>query len=111
MQRWFENLPENLSLVSRGRDSNNPRIRIELAMYYRSLQMILYRPCLCANSVEAEAVESREFNHRSARACVLGAMSMLALLPDDPTATEIYRLLPWWSLLHFVVQASAVLGQ
>ncbi|KIW09678.1 hypothetical protein PV08_12065 [Exophiala spinifera] len=109
MQHWFENLPENLYLVSRGRQSRNLRARIELAMYYRSLQMILYRPCLCANSVEVEAVESREFNHRSARACVLGAMSMLALLPDDPTITEIYRRLPWWSLLHFVAQASAVL--
>ncbi|KIW17032.1 hypothetical protein PV08_04223 [Exophiala spinifera] len=113
LRRWVETLPENLSPASspagRGDEFLNPRIRIELAMYYHSLQMILYRPCLCANSAEAEAVESREFNHRAARACVLGALSMLALLPDVPTIKEIYRLLPWWSLLHFVAQASAVL--
>jgi len=36
-------------------------------------------------------------------------MSMLAIMPDYPTAHEAYQLLPWWTLLHFVAQATAVL--
>ena len=36
-------------------------------------------------------------------------MSMLAMMPDYPTAHEAYQLLPWWTLLHFVAQATAVL--
>jgi len=36
-------------------------------------------------------------------------MSMLAIMPDYPTAHEAYQLLPWWTLLHFVAQAAAVL--
>ena len=36
-------------------------------------------------------------------------MSMLAVMPDSPSAHEAYQLLPFWALLHYVAQATAVL--
>ena len=36
-------------------------------------------------------------------------MSLLAIMPDCPTALEAYQLLPLWTLLHFVAQATALL--
>jgi hypothetical protein len=41
--------------------------------------------------------------------CVQAALTMLQLMPDHPNVSEAYRVLPWWSLLHFVCQAAAVL--
>jgi hypothetical protein len=36
-------------------------------------------------------------------------MSLLAIMPDNLTVHEAYQLLPWWTLLHYVAQATAVL--
>ena len=71
--------------------------------------MLLHRPCLGEVRIENETVQSQEFNRSSARACVQGAMSMLELMPDNPTAREAFQLLPWWALLHFLAQATAIL--
>jgi hypothetical protein len=35
-------------------------------------------------------------------------VSLVDILPDDPTAHEAYQLLPWWNLLHYLGQALAV---
>jgi hypothetical protein len=102
-------LPADLTLVSDVTVDADPRAKIELAMYHHSLQMILHSPCLGEMVVDHQTLASQEFHRSCARACVHAAMSMLAILPDNPTAHEAYRLLPWWALLHYVAQATAVL--
>ncbi|KAK7883590.1 hypothetical protein LTR67_011089 [Exophiala xenobiotica] len=105
---WSKSLPDELNLQSYVTMDTDPRARIELALYYHSLQMILHRPCLCDIVIETQSSASEEFNLSSARACVHAAMSLLAILPDNPSAHESYQLLPWWALLHYVAQATAV---
>ncbi|KAK5377738.1 hypothetical protein LTR20_002199 [Exophiala xenobiotica] len=105
---WNESLPDELNLQSDGAMDTDPRARIELALYYHSVQMILHRPCLCEVIIENQSFASQEFNLSSARACVHAAMSLLAIMPDNPSAHESYQLLPWWALLHYVTQATAV---
>jgi hypothetical protein len=78
-------------------------------MYYHGVQMMLHRPCLCEVIIENESFASREFNRSCARACVHAAMSMLAVMPDNPNVHDAYQLLPWWTLLHDVAQAAGVL--
>ncbi|KIW11023.1 hypothetical protein PV08_10322 [Exophiala spinifera] len=109
LRHWAESLPDELNLQSDTTEDSDPRARIELAMYYHSVQMILHRPCLCEVIIENQSHASQEFNRSSARACVHAAMSLLAIIPDNPSAHEAYQLLPWWSLLHYVAQATAVL--
>ncbi|EXJ60048.1 hypothetical protein A1O7_04197 [Cladophialophora yegresii CBS 114405] len=109
LRQWAEDLPEELSFQGQQHADTDPRIKIELGMYYHSVGMILNRPCLCEINIKNESARSQEFNRSAARACVHAAMSMLALMPDYPTAHEANQLLPWWSLLHFVVQATTVL--
>jgi len=36
-------------------------------------------------------------------------MSMLTIMPDQPSTHEAYQLLPWWTLLHYVSKATLVL--
>ncbi|KIY03019.1 uncharacterized protein Z520_01485 [Fonsecaea multimorphosa CBS 102226] len=109
LRAWAENLPQELALQGQDSGDSDPRAKIELGLYYHSVEMILHRPCLCEIIIEEESTQSKEFNRSSARACVHAAMSILSLMPDYPTAHEAYQLLPWWALLHFVAQAAAVL--
>ncbi|KAK4940189.1 hypothetical protein LTR10_019617 [Elasticomyces elasticus] len=109
LRHWLEALPDELNLQSDVTVDTDPRAKIELSMYYYSVQMILHRPCLCEIIIENQSFSSEEFNRNSARACVHAGMSLLAIMPDNPSAHEAYQLLPWWSLLHYVAQATAVL--
>ncbi|KAK7896904.1 hypothetical protein LTR67_004792 [Exophiala xenobiotica] len=109
MTHWCETLPDELKLQSDAMADTDPRARVELAMYYHSLQMILHQPCLGEVNIENQSRQSKEFNRSSARACVHAAMSLLAIMPDNLRAPEAYQLLPWWTLLHYVAQATAVL--
>ncbi|KIW69264.1 hypothetical protein, variant [Phialophora macrospora] len=109
LRQWAEDLPEELTIQGQGHADTDPRTKVELSMYYHSVEMILNLPCLCEIKIKDESTRSQEFNRSAARACVHAAMSMLALMPDYPTAHEANQLLPWWSLLHFVAQATAVI--
>lgn len=109
LRDWSEKLPEELNLQGQDSFDLDPRTKIELCMYFHSVEMMLNRPCLCEIFIKDESERSREFNQNTARECVHAAMSMLAVMPDYPTAHEAYQLLPWWTLLHFVAQATSVL--
>jgi hypothetical protein len=105
---WRKDLPEGLDMESTVSSGTDPRVKIELILYYQSIRIILHRPCLCRIQISAESIFSKEFNRSSARSCVHGAVSLINVLPDDPTAHEAYQLLPWWNLLHYLCQALAV---
>ncbi|KAK5216027.1 hypothetical protein LTR72_010903 [Exophiala xenobiotica] len=109
LENMSETLPDELKLQSDETGDTDPRPRIELAMYYYSLQMMLHRPCLCDGLIENQSGESQEFNRNSAQTCVYAAISLLATLPDSLTAQGAYQLLRWWTLLHYVSQATVVL--
>lgn len=109
LRHWVESLPADLAIQSKTPTDSDPRVKIELSMYYHSVQMVLHRHCLCDIVIENESVRSQEFNRSCARACVHAAMSMLAVMPDNPSAHEAYQLLPFWALLHYIAQAAAVL--
>ncbi|KAF5866677.1 hypothetical protein ETB97_010772 [Aspergillus alliaceus] len=41
--------------------------------------------------------------------CVDLAGQMLDLLPDSPEPSWVYHVSPWWCVLHFLMQSTAVL--
>jgi hypothetical protein len=105
---WEKSLPEELNLQSAMAVNTDPRAKIDLALYYHSIKMILSRPCLCHIRIPRESMSSKEFNISNAKNCVYAALSLVGILPDDPTPHETYQLLPWWSLLHYLGQALGV---
>jgi hypothetical protein len=105
---WEQNLPGDLSLDSGVAINDDPRAKIDLALYYCSIKMIIHRPCLCHIHIPAESNASKEFNSNSARDCVQAACALVDILPEDPTAHEAYQLLPWWNLLHYLGQVLSV---
>jgi hypothetical protein len=109
LAEWDRSLPVGLQLSEIGQSSSDPRSVLELAMYANSVKMILYRPFLCEIRIQNESNDSMAFNRRGAGACVHAAMAMMDLMPNNPTAGLVLYILPWWSLLHYVSQAIAVL--
>lgn len=109
LANWHENLYPELKLDNVGVTDIDPRSHLELELYYCSVSMILCRPSLCEIRIHGESQGSTEFNRLSARACVQAAIRMVSLMPDEPVAEYVFQVLPWWSLLHYVCQAAAVL--
>jgi hypothetical protein len=106
---WQRNLPPELTMQGLHTPRMDPRSKLELAMYYYSVCMILYRPCLCNIEIDNESPQSKSFDLLSARKCVEAAISLVELMPNAQTAQEGFLLLPWWALLHYTSQAIAVL--
>ena len=73
-----------------------------LGMCYYSTKMTITRPCLCRTEqrIKNESDTSAEFNAKSSAACVEAAQKMVALFPDKPDPKWIYRMGPWWSVVH-----------
>ena len=109
LQAWFDSLPDELRVDYAGQAKFDPRSRLELAMYHQSVCMILWRPCLCEIVIKDESTASTNFNREGALACVQSALHMLDMMPDPPVRAEIYEILPWWPVLHYICQATAVL--
>jgi hypothetical protein len=82
--------------------------KVALMMYFHSVQMMLYRPCLCEILLEHESNTSRQFRINCARACILAAVSFVSMLPDYLVSHNAYHVLPWWSLLHYTSQTMAI---
>ena len=78
-------------------------------MYYESIRMILFRPFLRGIEIMDESPQSLGFDKLGSKACVEAALHMLSVMPENPVATEVFQILPWWSLLHYVCQAAAIL--
>lgn len=109
LARWQNALDLSLRMDQIGETGLDPRSNLDLELSLCSVRMILYRPFLCEIHIEDESAESVEFNQASARAGVKAAIHMTELLPDDPVAEQVLLVLPWWSLLHLISQATAAL--
>jgi hypothetical protein len=104
-------MPQGIDLRSSDRRGGELLNRYELAMSYQSIRMILFYPCIChlTGKIHHESAPSQNFNQEAAVSCISAARDMLALLPDDAATFHASKMLPCWSLLHYITQAGAVL--
>ncbi|KAI9883599.1 MAG: hypothetical protein M1823_004635 [Watsoniomyces obsoletus] len=111
LERWKAELPSIFDASKPQRDQTFVRERLHLGMLYHSATIVATRPCLCQldERIPRESPESRQFNETTGAACTQAARDMIAMLPDEPNATGVYSVGPWWAFLHYVVQAVAVL--
>lgn len=110
LEQWQTSLPPIFDFTKRQRDQQFTRQRMCLGLFFYSTAMIVSRPCLCrmARTEPAGSEEFREFNRATAANCVHAAKAMLDLLPDEPNPVGLYKVAPWWCLVHHLVQASTV---
>ncbi|KAJ4357566.1 uncharacterized protein N0V89_002142 [Didymosphaeria variabile] len=111
---WLASLPRGLDpFKDNGRDYTMQQERNILKTYYFSTKILICRPCLCRldRRIQSQTQSSANFNHQVASQCVAAAKSIAACLPDDMSVwgKEIYKIFPWWSAVHYLMQSIAIL--
>jgi len=109
MRKWHESLPPELDIHNANPTDYDPQHKTEIAMYYHSVRMILYRPFVDDIYITDQSDSSRSFNYYAGRSCVFAAIDLLALLPNNLETDQAYHQVAWWSLLHYLCQAAAML--
>lgn len=92
------------------------RERVCLAMNYYSARITLCRPCLShIHQSPRHALPTGEPTARGklrsemATHCLQASCALISVLPEDPNMTWLARAAPWWSYLHFLMQATTAL--
>lgn len=110
LEQWRTGLPSIFDFSRRQRDLHFRRHRMCLGLFYYSTAMIISRPCLCRmnRTMRPISEKSKEFERATAAKCVHAAKDMLDLLPNEPEPAFLYKVAPWWCLVHHLVQASTI---
>ncbi|RLL97100.1 hypothetical protein CFD26_103501 [Aspergillus turcosus] len=107
---WFMNLPSAYDFTSTQTSQCPASQRMSLALLFYSTKIGITRPCLCRlDSTRSQGEKTFDFCTKTAAECVESACHMLTLLPENPDATLLYKVSPWWCILHYLMQAATVL--
>lgn len=111
LEKWRIELPSVFDFTKRQRDQLFVRQRMSLGFFYYSTLTIINRPCLCRldRKIPNQSTKAKNFNREIAMKCVYSACDMLQMLPDVPNTGGLYKIAPWWCLIHYLMQAATVL--
>lgn len=110
LEAWKSSFPAMYDFT-KGKDPQHRREKMALGLAYWSTKILLSRPCVCRidRRIKNQSDASKDFNQTWAKTCVHAAESMLLLIPDVPNPPELYKVVPWWCFLHYLMQAATVL--
>ncbi|KAJ5681443.1 uncharacterized protein N7477_001383 [Penicillium maclennaniae] len=122
MDRWLAKLPSNyqFTIPSSGPwhlnhpkldDTSAPYVRecVCLAMSYFSSRIALCRPCLSHSHSQNPGDSRTKLRSEMATQCLQAACALISILPETPNISWLARVAPWWSVLHFLMQATTAL--
>ncbi|KAJ6036398.1 hypothetical protein N7540_000677 [Penicillium herquei] len=113
MFEWRSGLPDSLGFeeMSWGPNlSTQDAYRVSLAMHYYSSRILLTRPCITRKQGTEDDITgpvSRAKKYSEA-ACLSSALALISIFPEQPSSFW-FRCVPWWNVLHFLVQATTIL--
>ncbi|EUC28529.1 hypothetical protein COCCADRAFT_40961 [Bipolaris zeicola 26-R-13] len=86
---------------------NNSLLKLQ---YYR-VKILMTRPSLrrIERSTESGSGEFTSLDQSMAEACIQAAIDVVALLGTVPDIATLYEKGPWWTIVHNVMQALAIL--
>ncbi|KAL4998176.1 fungal-specific transcription factor domain-containing protein [Aspergillus recurvatus] len=105
---WLAKLPAEFQF-SQGAPACE-RERLNLAFSYYSTKILITQPCL-SRILSQASWDNQNGNYCTAMAglCIDLASQMLELLPNSPDLAWVYRMSPWWFIVHYIMQAITVL--
>ena len=111
LEQWHSELPSVFDFTKKQRDQQFVRQRMSLGFFYYNTLTIINRPCLCRINprIPNESEKSIDFNRSAAVNCVHAAKDMMEMLPEEPNPIGLYKVAPWWYIVHHLVQAATVL--
>ncbi|KAF2655822.1 hypothetical protein K491DRAFT_657751 [Lophiostoma macrostomum CBS 122681] len=114
LSEWAESLPPGLKFMTedweeRGQPARSRSERMHLMFLYCSARISLTKPCLNDFRHAVQEQDAPEtFVRRMAMNCVSAAKDVADVLPDQPDPRPLYENGPWWSLVHFLMQAASI---
>ncbi|KAL4801978.1 fungal-specific transcription factor domain-containing protein [Aspergillus unguis] len=97
-------------------DPEYARERMTLAVYYYSARITLCRPCLSHTPTSLQAVSTKDISKSRAAfralmtlTCLRASTSLLSILPPVPDTAWLTSVTPWWTILHYMMQATTAL--
>jgi hypothetical protein len=107
---WLLQLPDSLHFSTIHIKETVPAaIRIQAVnlafIYYSTKIIITWRALQDKHHSPAQRTESAPL----ADECVQAALQMISLLPDTLDLVSISKMSPWWCVMHYIVQATAIL--
>ena len=111
VEKWRIKLPPVFDFSQRQTDQKFVRQRVHLGFAYYSAVLIINRPCLCRidQRIPNQSGKAKDLNRSCATNCVHAATSMIGLLPNEPDISGACSTGPWWSLVHHLMQAAAIM--
>lgn len=110
LEGWLMNLPKFYDFMSPTNTTSLGTERMNLAVVYHSTRLTTTKPFLGPmDPFEKLKKEDREFNKKHAKDCVESACHIIRILPENADTGALYTLFPWWSIIHFIMQATVVL--
>lgn len=104
---WVSKLPTAFRFTDENRLTNRDYRCLRLGLQYYSTKILIGKPCL--QSLDQFSAGEDRFYEKTADGCVEAACKMLDLFPAAFDATWLTEVAPWWSVLHYIVQATTVL--
>ena len=111
LEVWKSSLHAVFDFTRKQRDQVFTRQRMTLGFSYFSAKIIINRPCLCRvdRRIPNQSDGARVSNRTAATKCVRAAKGMMDLLPEEPNTVGLYKVAPWWCLLHHLMQSTTIL--
>jgi hypothetical protein len=107
---WLSRLPAEFQFGEL--DDTRPfiRQRVSLAFHFYTTKLVISRPCLrrLAHQVFGTPSPSSVCDIM-ATTCVESAQQMLDILPEEPDVNWLFEVLPWWCVLHYVMQSATII--
>ncbi|EMD64151.1 hypothetical protein COCSADRAFT_171218 [Bipolaris sorokiniana ND90Pr] len=109
LDQWVSSLPLELRPHGDGRGPSDgfSRERVLLKFQFCSARILLTRPFLAARRQPWKDSHDASFSRSMADGCIEAARAIVASLPDD-FSSRIHEDLPWWCLVHHMMQAVSV---
>ncbi|KAJ5659973.1 hypothetical protein N7507_006424 [Penicillium longicatenatum] len=107
--RWLSRLPTEFHFVEL--DATHPfaRERASLAFRFYTTKLIISQHCLRRLANLSSGASPGAVCDTMAAMCVQVAGQILDLLPDEVDTAWLYKVSPWWCILHHIMQSSTIL--
>ncbi|KAE8130774.1 hypothetical protein BDV38DRAFT_43809 [Aspergillus pseudotamarii] len=122
LETWLSKLPQAFRFTkSHSEQFHAPAVddpfqreRICLAFNFYSAKITLCRPCVTHANLKGSSSQSAKTSHSDLRnemalSCLRSACSLTSILPEKPDIYWLARVSPWWTFLHYLMQANTAL--
>jgi hypothetical protein len=110
--RWLAGLPVEFHFTKLGSTATDPFAcqRADLGFRFYNTKILISQSCFRHLCDQTSGVSpGGSFCDKMAVICVQMACRMLDMLPSEPDTSWLYKVCPWWCVLHYIMQSTTVL--